>query len=175
MNGLSKIFWKQTIIARKTFPWIEFRLYGQRHPEGFLAEINQVKGCRHYGVVMPLDKRFDIMKQAHCFAIPSSFRQENHKHYKYSFPTKLPELIASGKPIISYGPKDTATNRVLESDNIGIRIHQRSIDQLTKTILNLAEDYKSHHENSINVKNRVIDKISASKQRFKLSSIITEL
>ena len=71
---------------------------------------------------MPLDKKFELMEQAHCFLIPSSFNPNKHEHYKYSFPTKLPELIACGRPILSYGPADTSANRLLDQHNIGIRI-----------------------------------------------------
>ena len=112
---------------RKTRPWVEFHLYGQRQPSNFLEEILQSNGCIHHGIIMPLEKKFDIMEKAHCFIVPSSFNPESHKHYRYSFPTKLPELLASGRPILSYGPSDTSTNLLLNADNLGIRIHKRSV------------------------------------------------
>ena len=74
---------------RKKRPWIVFHLYGQRQPAHFLEDSIHSDGCKHYGIVMPLERKFEIMEKAHCFVIPSSFNKHNHRHYRYSFPTKL--------------------------------------------------------------------------------------
>ena len=63
-----------------------------------------MEGCYHHGIVMPLKKKFEIMKEATCFVIPSSFSEQN-SNYRYHSQAKLPELIASNRPIISYGQK----------------------------------------------------------------------
>ena len=108
----------------------------------FLEDFIQPDGFTHHGIVMPLEKKFDIMEKAHCFVIPSSFKEEKHLHYRYSFPTKLPELITSGRPILSYGPRETATNRILETNNLGLRIHERSIPKLVETLDSLVSQYE---------------------------------
>ena len=115
---------------REQRPGIEFHLYGQRQPDNFLNDLLNKEGITHHGIIMPLEKKFEIMGKAHCFIIPSSFNPKSHHFYRYSFPTKLPELILSGRPIVSYGPSDTATNRILKSHKIGIRIHSRSVNAL---------------------------------------------
>ena len=107
---------------RKKIPCIEFHLYGQRQPADFIEDFIQSDGFTHHGIIMPLKKKYQIMENAHCFIVPSSFNEKKHSHYRYSFPTKLPELITSGRPILSYGPKETATNRILENNNLGLRI-----------------------------------------------------
>ena len=49
----------------------------------------------------------EVWDYAKCslFCHPLFFKEEKHRHYRFSFPTKLPELISSGRPILSYGPK----------------------------------------------------------------------
>ncbi len=76
-------------------PWVEFHLYGQRQPNDFLSHFISQEGCFHHGIVMPLEKKFEIMEEASCFVIPSTFNEQNHSNYRFSFPTKLPELIAA--------------------------------------------------------------------------------
>jgi glycosyltransferase involved in cell wall biosynthesis len=157
---------------RKKKPWIEFHLYGQRQPNNFMAQEILSEGCTHHGIVMPLEKKFDIMKKAHCFVVPSTFKEENHKHYRYSFPTKLPELIASKRPILSYGPQDTATNRILASNELGIRVSDRSVTKLVQTIQNLESQYPSILNELSKITPEILVKFSAETVRKELSRII---
>jgi len=157
---------------RKKRPWIEFHLYGQRQPNHFLESSVKSSGCKHHGIVMPLEKKFEIMENAHCFILPSSFNAENHQHYRYSFPTKLPELIASGRPILSYGPKETATNKILEENNIGIRIYDRSITKVVKALEDLEGQYSTQTKKFATVKEMDLEKFSAQGVRKKLSKIL---
>ena len=157
---------------RKNKPWVEFHLYGQRQPEYFLDNFISFEGCYHHGIVMPLEKKFEIMMQASCFVIPSSFNGFHNSSYRYSFPTKLPELIACGRPIVSYGPKNTATNRILEKNNIGIRLHQRSLEKLSNLLLEVIENYQSWIIQSENKRIDHKNQFSADLIREKFSKIL---
>ena len=158
---------------RKKFPWIEFNLYGQRQPADFLEDFIHSDGFTHHGIVMPLEKKFEIMESAHCFVIPSSFNEEKHRHYRYSFPTKLPELITTGRPILSYGPRETATNKVLETNNLGLRIHDRSISKLVDTLENLHSQYEQNVKKFASVCPATLNKFSADCVRRKLKNILS--
>ena len=158
---------------RKKIPSIEFHLYGQRQPADYLEDLIHLDGFTHHGIVMPLDKKFQIMENAHCFVVPSSFNEEKHRHYRYSFPTKLPELITSGRPILSYGPRETATNRVLENNNLGLRIHERSIPKLVETLENLFCEYEQNVKKFASVCPATLNKFSADCVRRKLKNILS--
>ena len=158
---------------RKKIPWIEFHLYGQRQPADFLEDLIHLDGFTHHGIVMPLEKKFEIMEKAHCFVIPSSFKDEKHRHYRYSFPTKLPELIASGRPILSYGPKETATNRILKANNLGLRIHVRSVPKLVESLETLISQYQEGIEKFAAISPTILEKFSADCVRRKLRNILS--
>ena len=158
---------------RQKFPWVEFHLYGQRQPADFLEDLIRRDGFTHHGIVMPLEKKFEIMEKAHCFIIPSSFKEEKHRDYRYSFPTKLPELIASGRPILSYGPKETATNRILETNNLGIRIHDLSVPKLVESLETLVSQYQESIKKFASVSPTTLDKFSADSVRSKLKNILS--
>lgn len=158
---------------RKKIPWIEFHLYGQRQPADFLEDLIHLDGFTHHGIVMPLEKKFEIMEKAHCFVIPSSFKDEKHRHYRYSFPTKLPELIASGRPILSYGPKETATNRILETNNLGLRIHDRSVEKLVESLENLVSQYQESVSKFAQISPTILEQFSADCVRRKLRNILS--
>ena len=158
---------------RKKHPWFEFHLYGQRQPNQFLDDLIYSDGFIHHGIVMPLEKKFEIMEKAHCFVIPSSFKEEKHRHYRYSFPTKLPELIASGRPILSYGPRETATNRILETNNLGLRIHERSLAKLVESLETLVGQYQESIKKFAPVCPTILEKFSADCVRSKLRNILS--
>jgi glycosyltransferase involved in cell wall biosynthesis len=158
---------------RKKIPWIEFHLYGQRQPADFLEDLIHANGSIHHGIVMPLEKKFEIMEKAHCFVIPSSFKEEKHLHYRYSFPTKLPELIASGRPILSYGPRETATNRILESNNLGLRIHDRSVPKLVESLKTFVSQYDESIKKFAPTSTTILEKFSAVCVRRKLKNILS--
>ncbi len=158
--------------VRKKYQWVEFNLFGQKQPASFLNEFLSLDGVKHHGIIMPLDKKFEIMEQAHCFLIPSSFNPNKHEDYKYSFPTKLPELIACGRPILSYGPEDTSANRLLNQNNIGIRIHNRSVDDLVRNMLELIEKYSQNLDFAKNSRKLAESYLSADQVRSRLSQII---
>jgi len=158
---------------RQKFPWVEFHLYGQRQPSDFLENLIHSDGFIHHGIVMPLEKKFEIMEKAHCFVIPSSFKEEKHRHYRYSFPTKLPELIASGRPILSYGPKETATNKILETNNLGLLIHDRSVPKLVESLETLVIQYQESIKKFASVSPTILEKFSADGVRRKLRNILS--
>lgn len=161
--------------VRKKYQWVEFNLFGQKQPASFLNEFLSLDGVKYHGIIMPLDKKFEIMEQSHCFLIPSSFNPNKHEDYKYSFPTKLPELIACGRPILSYGPADTSANRLLNQHNIGIRIHNRSVDDLVRNMLELIEKYSQNLDFAKNSRKLAETDLSADQVRSRLSKIIGTL
>jgi glycosyltransferase involved in cell wall biosynthesis len=160
------------LILRKEIPWLKFDLYGQIQPRNFLSERLKTSGVTHHGVVMPLDKKYEIMEQAHCFLIPSSFKSENHENYRYSFPTKLPELIASGRPIISYGPSNTATNRLLAGHKLGTRINHRSVRNVVYSLSRIIDRYDETLQEVSFANSKIIHSFSADKARNNLNDIL---
>jgi glycosyltransferase involved in cell wall biosynthesis len=165
--------WEAVSEVRVKYPWVEFHLYGQRQPANFLEDLIHKDGFTHHGIVMPLEKKFEIMEKAHCFVIPSSFKEEKHRHYRYSFPTKLPELIASRRPILSYGPKETATNRILETNNLGLCIHDRSVPKLVDSLEALVSQYQESIQKFAPVSPAIMEKFSADCVRRKLRNILS--
>jgi glycosyltransferase involved in cell wall biosynthesis len=115
---------------RKKFPKVEFHMYGQRVPETFLDEYLNRDGIVHHGLVLPLEKKFEIMRKADCFLVPSSFSHTLNRYYRFSFPTKLMELLATGKPTLVYGRSDTSSYELMQNHDFDTCICSRSISAL---------------------------------------------
>jgi glycosyltransferase involved in cell wall biosynthesis len=120
---------------------IELRFYGARHPSTFLEKELSMAGITHHGLVKPLEKKYQIMHDSDAFVLPSSFNPKINEEYKYSFPSKLTELVATGKPIIYYGPSDTAASEFLSEINGTIIINEKSSLRISDSLCQLLIDY----------------------------------
>jgi len=120
---------------------IEMDIYGARYPESFLDKEIKLKGITHYGVVMPLDSKYEIMENADAFVIPSSFDPTLNNDYQYSFPSKLTELLSTAKPVIYYGSSDTSIHEFLNQIGSSVTVTKRSVNLLNEALINLIDNY----------------------------------
>ena len=81
-------------------------------------------------------------------------------------------MIASARPILSYGPANTSANRLLDQHNIGIRIHNRSVDNLISTMLKLIGRYSQKLDLAKSSRKVAESDLSAHQARSRLSQII---
>ncbi len=149
-------------LSREGYPVI-FNLYGQRVPVDFLSSEIDGKSIKHHGEVPPAD-RFKIMHQHHAFVVPSTFDPDLANEYCYSIPTKLPELLASGRPTIIYGPASMESHRFCNDNNCGFLIKDRSIEMLQNTLIKIMQNYQEQLSESIDQANRIKPLLSISTQ-----------
>ena len=121
---------------------------------------------------IPSEERFGIMSQNHCFVVPSSFAKKIKAEYKYSIPTKLPELLLSGRPVIIYGPKEMEAHRFCADEKCGILIDHDSISSLKSKLLNLYLNYPRHKKGAINTSHKLKNKLSISDHSPRFQSFV---
>jgi glycosyltransferase involved in cell wall biosynthesis len=157
---------------------VEIHLYGERYPQSFLEEEISQKGIIHHGLVMPLERKYEIMKKSHAFVIPSSFDHKINQDYQYSFPTKLTEFIASGKPVIYYGPNNTAASNFCKKHKGIILIDTKSQNSIFNTLSRLINDYQNlkyaSEENSESIKDTLSKEIILNNFHNHLLHVISE-
>tara|TARA_B100002019_G_C21216506_1_gene572332 strand:- start:27 stop:1103 length:1077 start_codon:yes stop_codon:yes gene_type:complete len=139
INDLCKVVTK----LKKSGLSIIFNLYGQRVPYNFLTDEIDGDAVVHHGEV-PTEDRFKIMQEHHAFVVPSAFDSNLANEYCFSIPTKLPELLASGRPTIVYGPNLMEAHRFCKDNECGYLIDQRSIDKLEVSLLEIMHNYQKH-------------------------------
>lgn len=151
---------------------IRLDFYGARHPADFPQGLTEEPGIRHHGIVMPLDKRRDLLREADASIVPASFDASNAALYKYSFPTKLTELLASRRPTLVYAPENMESVQFCLGENLGAVLTNRSIDSLSSALLDLLENY-SHHLGKATADAKVIrSHHSAAEMRKRFSAAV---
>ena len=151
-----------TELNRNGHPLV-FNLYGQRVPSDFLGAEIDGESVVHHGEA-PAAKRFQIMKDHHVFMVPSTFDSDLADEYSFSIPTKLPELLASGRPTIVYGPDVMEAHRFCKDNECGYLIDERSIDKLKSTLVDIMDSYEEHLWGSIDQAKKIQHLISKSSQ-----------
>lgn len=58
--------------------------------------------------------------------LPMDFDSKNLKYIKYSMPTKLPEYLATGVPVLVFSPEETALTKLFKKYNLGYVVTEKN-------------------------------------------------
>jgi glycosyltransferase involved in cell wall biosynthesis len=114
---------------------IRFILQTQGKPEW----MNQYNCVSHKGFV-PYDLLPRVFAEADFLLLPYDFSPESIKYIKYSMPTKAPEYMVSGTPIIIFAPHDTATVKYATRYNWAKIITENDLEAVAAGIRQLVEN-----------------------------------
>ena len=152
---------------------IKFDIYGQMVPDNMLNLYINNQSVRYNGCI-PSSERFRLMEKYDCLIVPSSFNREKSHSYSYSIPTKLPEVLSSGLPVLIYGPKIMEAHRFCTRANVGDKISERSIDALREYFIRTMENYNQIRRNSVKLAIKIKEDFSGSSVRTKLFHILDQ-
>jgi len=107
-----------------------------------------------------------VFSESDFLLLPYDFSQKSIKYIRYSMPTKAPEYMISGSPIIIFAPEVTAIVKYANEHNMAKVISNSDISEIAKGIKQLienknlrqqiaqnAKDIAERNHNSINVTN----------------------
>jgi len=72
--------------------------------------------------------------------LPVNFDKNSTDFIRYSMPTKVPEYMMSGTPVLLYGPSDMASVRYAIMEKWGYVVTNRNLEELEIAIVNLMKD-----------------------------------
>ena len=112
------------------------------------------------------------MERAHCFVIPSSFNDKKHSHYRYSFPTKLPELLLPDVRFYLTVQKRPQQTECLKHNSIGLRLNDRSVPKLVNALEDLVTKYGDCVSQFASASPTLMENFSADSVRRRLKKLI---
>lgn len=86
------------------------------------------------------DDFISVITKADLLVLPVNFDEQSIRYLRLSFPTKLPAYMASGTPILAYGPPEMAQIRYLTGAGSAHVVTQRSREALASAIQRLMAD-----------------------------------
>ena len=108
-----------------------------------------------------------VFSAADFLILPYDFSTRSIKYIKYSMPTKAPEYMASGTPIIIFAPEVTAIVKYAKEYNWAKVITKNNINEIANTIkllIKCREGRQQIAENAINVAEKNHNSICVTNQ-----------
>lgn len=81
-----------------------------------------------------------ILQRSDILLLPVDFDRESIKYIRLSMPTKVPAYMATGVPILVYGPVEVASVQYAKRQEWGYVVDEQAPDSLRKAILQLCLD-----------------------------------
>lgn len=83
---------------------------------------------------------FRTMQEADILLLPVNFDDYTIEYIRFSMPTKVPAYLATGTPILAYGPAEVAQISYAASAGWGMTVTRRDTDFLRQAVRQLASD-----------------------------------
>lgn len=87
-----------------------------------------------------LDEMVSILTSADILLLPVDFDEASIEYIRLSMPTKVSAYMATGRPILAYGPKSVASIQYAMEKGWALVVNERSDEKLRAAIQRLAHD-----------------------------------
>jgi len=114
-------------------------IFGNDIPEGCTRSILSDGEVLFHGPI-PLSQRLETLSGADVLVIPFTFNAGYFESYRLSIPTKLPENLATGVPVLLYGPQGMAATDLCCRYDVATVLHKRSTSALLAFLNAFAQD-----------------------------------
>jgi len=81
-----------------------------------------------------------VFAEADFLYLPYDFSAESIRFIKYSMPTKAPEYMISGTPVIVFGPGETALVEDAVQNKWAMTVTENNVDRLAEAVASLVKD-----------------------------------
>jgi len=146
-------------------PLQDLKLYGPK-----LASYSVVRGVK---TLAPNDV-YGALLDADVLVHAESFEQENARYTRFSISTKIPQYMASGRPVLACGPSDLSSMRYLLSVEAGLVVSNFEDSDLRVAIEALVESAELREKLGNNGFSAACLHHEASQVRTKMKKIISE-
>jgi glycosyltransferase involved in cell wall biosynthesis len=93
-----------------------------------------------HGGCFPAGEKQKVLREADLLILPINFDEGSLAYMSYSFQTKVPEYMASGTPVLVYGPPTNPNVRYARRDGWGAVVDRRDKAWLAATVRCLVDD-----------------------------------
>ncbi len=113
-----------------------------------------------------------LLATADALIIAYNFDAESIRYVKYSMANKLPECLASGTPVLAYGPLEVATISYAAETEVVNVVSERNLELLSDKISSLVTNAESYQDIAKKARKYVFDHHGHGKIRSKFQSLL---
>lgn len=121
------------------------------------------------------DRLPEIYSRADILVIANDFSQEGINFLRFSMPTKVPEYMISGTPILVYASSESAVYKLFQKYMCGHSVTNQSTDELANAIKMLLQDLDYRKQLSNNAVAYAIEYYDSQKVRRRFQILLKEV
>jgi glycosyltransferase involved in cell wall biosynthesis len=149
-------------------------IFGGESPEGCSHEILYKDEVIYHGRI-GLEDRLKTLADADLLVIPFTFSPSYFEEYRLSMPTKLPETLATGIPVLLYGPRGMAATDFCVKHDLATVLTERSIPDLLRLLRDFAENPAPFRQRASCAKEFARRELSAKVTSDRFQSLLRQL
>ena len=149
-------------------------IFGGESPEGCSHEILYKDEVIYHGRI-DLEDRLKTLADADLLVIPFTFSPSYFEEYRLSIPTKLPENLATGIPVLLYGPRGMAATDLCFENDLATVLTKRSVPDLLHVLKKLAENPKPLQEKAEKAQKFAQREFSVIKTSERFQNLLKEM
>jgi glycosyltransferase involved in cell wall biosynthesis len=116
-------------------------IYSPLHnAEQYRPRIEVAANVRLFDTITDDAALFEKLRSADVLLLPVNFDEHTVRYIRYSMPTKVPAYLASGVPVLVYGPADVAQVDYAARAGWGHVLAKRGVDGVTAALRDLLND-----------------------------------
>lgn len=131
--------------------------------------------CVQHKALVPYSELPRVFAEADFLFLPYDFSQESIRYIKYSMPTKAPEYMVSGTPIIMFAPAETALCIAAVQGNWAKVVTENSVAKLAEAIKQLVSSEAERKQIAQNAITIAETKFDSQKVRNDFREVIASL
>lgn len=131
--------------------------------------------CVQHRELVPYAELPKVFAEADLLFLPYDFTEESIRYIKYSMPTKAPEYMVSGTPILMFAPAETALVQDAIQGNWAKVVTENNIDLLCEAVRSLISDEAYRKQIAENAVHIAETKYNSDKIRNGFREVISSL
>ncbi|MQA67428.1 MAG: hypothetical protein GEU76_16255 [Alphaproteobacteria bacterium] len=145
---------------------IRFDLYSPSHlAERFRPLIETAPCVRLHDAIEDDARFFGTIAAADILVLPVNFDADSVRLVRYSMPTKLPAYLASGTPVLVYGPPGLAQVEDARRHGWGHVVDRRGVDEVSAALAKLSGDPDLRRTLAARARTLAVERHDAAKVR----------
>lgn len=153
--------------------YITFEIFVNKWFSKYTGQLKKIKGT----VIKPYvskDRYKEILHEADLLVLPVNFDELSLVYVRFSMANKLPEYLASGTPVLAYGPLESATIEYIYKSGFGEAVISKDIYTISKAIKKIILNKEKYEELAAQAKENVLVEFSPDKIRSRFQSFFIE-
>jgi glycosyltransferase involved in cell wall biosynthesis len=131
---------KALLVLRSEGRCVELAIHAPAADIGRYSRALSAIATIHLGESLTQDQIAPTMRAADVLIHVESFEPTVRAYTRLSLSTKVPQYMASGRPILAYGPKELASCAYIEDCQCGILVGEKNANLLLEAVRSLVAD-----------------------------------